>query len=167
MNKSQKNILTSKLLKKPFTKEILTNKFTLNLSNINIFNVCSPNFALLNNNNINDPKYFNQINSYYMKKKKDKNINNNIPQSARLIKKKNPLIKLVNNRADISISNSSDSKKNINKSQNNIKANQKLHLNVSKLNKYKNNKGASSSRNIKLKDKKNITIPSLTLNFKK
>ena len=144
LSKGIKDLFVSKVLKKPLSKESFTNKFAFNLSNINIYNVCSSNFSAINSNLLNDSKSFQQINAFFTENQK--NINNYIiSKSSRLIKKKKQKLNIMNDKSNNSNSNS-DSKRNINKTKNSLIKNQKLFFRNPIL-----NKGAKSCRNIKQK----------------
>ena len=160
LSKGIKDLFVSKVLKKPLSKESFTNKFAFNLSNINIYNVCSSNFSAINSNLLNDSKSFQQINAFFTENQK--NINNNIiSKSSRLIKKKKQKLNIMNDKSNNSNSNS-DSKRNINKTKNSLIKNQKLFFRNPIL-----NKGAKSCRNIKQKFLNNNSIPLIILNIKK
>ena len=160
LSKGIKNLFVSKVLKKPLSKESFTNKFAFNLSNINIYNVCSSNFSAINSNLLNDSKSFQQINAFFTENQK--NINNYIiSKSSRLIKKKKQKLNIMNDKSNNSNSNS-DSKRNINKTKNSLIKNQKLFFRNPIL-----NKGAKSCRNIKQKFLNNNSIPLIILNIKK
>ncbi len=159
LSKGIKDLFVSKVLKKPLSKESFTNKFTFNLSNINIYNVCSSNFSAINSNLLNDSKSFQQINAFFTENQK--NINNYIiSKSSRLIKKKKQKLNIMNDKSNNSNSNS-DSKRNINKTKNSLIKNQKLFFRNPIL-----NKGAKSCRNIKQKFLNNNSIPLIILNIK-
>jgi hypothetical protein len=160
LSKGIKDLFVSKVLKKPLSKESFTNKFAFNLSNINIYNVCSSNFSAINSNLLNDSKSFQQINAFFTENQK--NINNYIiSKSSRLIKKKKQKLNIMNDKSNNSNSNS-DSKRNINKTKNSLIKNQKLFFRNPIL-----NKGAKSCRNIKQKFLNNNSIPLIILNIKK
>ena len=160
LSKGIKDLFVSKVLKKPLSKESFTNKFAFNLSNINIYNVCSSNFSAINSNLLNDSKSFQQINAFFTENQK--NINNYIiSKSSRLIKKKKQKLNIMNDKSNNSNSNS-DSKRNINKTKNSLIKNQKLFFRNPIL-----NKGAKSCRNIKQKFLNNNPIPLIILNIKK
>ena len=160
LSKGIKDLFVSKVLKKPLSKESFTNKFAFNLSNINIYNVCSSNFSAINSNLLNDSKSFQQINAFFTENQK--NINNYIiSKSSRLIKKKKQKLNIMNDKSNNSNSNS-DSKRNINKTKNSLIKNQKLFFRNPIL-----NKGAKSCRSIKQKFLNNNSIPLIILNIKK
>ena len=165
--KNNNKDLSGNIFKKPRSKEIFRNKFTLNLSNINVYNFCSTRAGL------NNTKYFNHINTFViMDKSRDLKMNktekNNLykksPKTARMEKKENSKLILSNNK----------SKKNntlFNKTgiQNKVKQeiNQKLLLNHSKSNKNVNvgKEKELSSRNANNKnDNTNNIFPSNSCN---
>ena len=137
------------ILKKPHSKEIFRNKFTLNLSNINVYNFCSSRTGL------NNTKYYNHINTFIiMDKSRDLKLNKSeknslytkSPKTARMDKKKNSKKFLSNNKSKKNSFNKTGIQ---NKSKQ--KMNQKLLLNYSKLNKNILKEGELSSRNAKNK----------------
>ena len=147
-NNNEKD-LSCNILKKPHSKEIFRNKFTLNLSNINVYNFCSSRTGL------NSTKYYNHINTFIiMDKSRDLKLNksekNNLytksPKTARMDKKKNSKKFLSNNKSKKNSFNKTGIQ---NKSKQ--KMNQKLLLNYSKLNKNILKEGELSSRNAKNK----------------
>ena len=151
-NKNNNNKdLSCNILKKPHSKEIFRNKYTLNLSNINVYNFCSSRTGL------NNTKYFNHINTFIiMDKSRDLKMNksekNNLyqksPKTARMEKKKN---------SNIFLSNKKSKENNINFNKTGIqnkaklKNNQKLVLNYPESNKNIEKERKLSSRNAKNK----------------
>ena len=148
---NNKKDLSCNILKKPHSKEIFRNKYTLNLSNINVYNFCSSRTGL------NNTKYFNHINTFIiMDKSRDLKMNksekNNLyqksPKTARMEKKKNSNIFLSNKKSKEN--NISFNKTGIqNKAK--LKKNQKLVLNYSESNKNIEKERKLSSRNAKNK----------------
>ena len=171
LNKSQNNNNLFNILKKPCFKNNFRNKFTLNLSNINVYNFCSSGLGS------NNTKSFNQINTFiFMDKSRETKRqkigqNNNYKNScktARLLKKKISKIFLSTDAVNTSNYNNTKSNRTENsKSKNDIKMNQKLFLNFSKINKYKNKKRELSGRNSKNRINNDNIIPSLYSNSKK
>ena len=101
LNKTKNNNTTFNILKKPRSKETFRSKFTLNLSNINVYNFCNSRSGIENSLSFNDSKYFQQINNFFFvnkgkevkgqnSEKNKKNKNN--PQSNRIEKNKNSKI---------------------------------------------------------------------------
>ena len=143
-----KDLSTCNSLKKLHSKEIFRNKYTLNLSNINVYNFCSSRFGL------NNSKYFNRINTFViMDKSKDLKMNksekNNLyakcPKTARTNKEKITKIFLSKNNSKKIINNSFKGK------QNQTKLN-KLSMNKSKSNKNIEKKKLSNGNSKNKKD---------------
>ena len=132
LNKS-KNYTTFNILKKPRSKETFRNKFTLNLSNINVYNFCNSGSGLENSNSFNDSKYFQQINNFIFVNKgkeiKGQNSENkkkfrNNPLTDRLKRSENSKIFISLYRkckSNMNIKNTNSNKNNnIKKSKNNL-----------------------------------------------
>jgi len=140
-----KDLSTCNSLKKLYSKEIFRNKYTLNLSNINVYNFCSSRFGL------NNSKYFNRINTFViMDKSKDLKMNksekNNLyakcPKTARTNKEKITKIFL--------------SKDNSKKLINSFKGKQnQTKLNKSSMNKSKSNKNIEKKKELSNGNSKN------------
>jgi hypothetical protein len=170
LNKSQNNNNLFYFLKKPCLKNNYRNKFTLNLSNINVYNFCSPGLGT------NSTKSFNQINTFiFMDKSREikkqtsdqkKNYKNS-PQTARLLKKKISKIFLSTEKTNSSNMINTNSNRTENSKTKKVKTNQKLYLNFSKINKYKDKRRELSGRNSKNKINNDNIIPSLYSNSKK
>ena len=170
LNKSQNNNNLFYFLKKPCLKNNYRNKFTLNLSNINVYNFCSPGLGT------NSTKSFNQINTFIfmdksreIKKQKSDQTKNykNSPQTARLLKKKISKIFLSTEKTNSSNMINTNSNRTENSKTKKVKTNQKLYLNFSKINKYKDKRRELSGRNSKNKINNDNIIPSLYSNSKK
>ena len=170
----KKNDLSFNDLKKPHLNNNYRNKITLNLSNINVYNFCSSKIRLDNSRPFNDPKYFNNhLNTFIIMDKsresklnqsRKNNLYENIPQTARLENKKTSKIFCETDRSDYTNNNNSNSNRTDFPKKINIKKNQKLYLNFSKINKYKEKGMNLSRKKIKLKtDNGNNIIPSLCI----
>ena len=166
--KNNNKDISCNILKKVHSKEIFRNKFTLNLSNINVYNFCSSRVGLDNT------KYFDRINTFViMDKSRDLQMNksekNNLykksPKTSRTDEKKISKIFLTND--NLKINNTSYDKQG-NKNQIKHKMNQKLMINYSKSHKNYEKERELSGRNSKnKKDSNNNIIPSINNNYKK
>ena len=174
----KKNDLSFNGLKKPHFKDSFRNKFTLNLSNINVYNFCSSKIGLDSSRSLNNSKYFNHLNTFIILDKsrelklnqsRKNNLYENMPQTARLANKKTPKICLETDRSNYTNNDNSKSNRTEFPKKINIKKNQKLYFDFSKINKCKKKGMNLSGKKIKLKiDNNNDNIiPSLSIYSKK
>ena len=139
-------------LKTPNSKGDFRNKFIVNLSNINVYNICSSGVNQLYSKSFNNPKYIDKINTFVIMNKSgelglkkfetNKDHKNNY-QTERKNKKKNVKLFSAMNKSNYAKINKT--KANIIDEQKNLRKDHILYLNVSKFNKH-------DVRKIKLKE---------------
>ena len=158
-NKS-KNKKSFNSLKTPLSKDSIRNKFTLNLSNISVYNFCSSGLGPINPKYFKDQKYIQQINTFVIMDKSGElkvtkptkyNKYINIPQTERKEKKKKIKNFVSSDKSNNSKIDNSGNRMFKQKQKKQKKSNNTLFLNFSKLNKYKEKRQILSARNSKKK----------------